>query len=239
MITLGLPTYNSSEIIWLQLESLCNQQGGVPFELIIIEEPSSKYFGKDGILEYVERLEAVGMVNFKYIDLEEWIPLSKKWLVIRDNMSEDSEGLLLCASDNYSPPYRIKETYQAFKDGFDWVQWTSGRFYNILNHSSAIYKAALNRPALFMGIGQKRLKRFKPVNFPTSGIDTWLYMGISPRNIKQFPYCDEGVHTDGYNTISFARRDMYNNSVYFDRTDADETFNKFPKDIQDRLTQLC
>jgi hypothetical protein len=239
MITLGLPTYNNSNIIWLQLEAICNQVNTVPFELIIIEEKSDNYFSEQGIEVYRQRLEAAGMVSFKYISLDGWIPLSKKWLIIRDNMSKDSAGLLLCASDNYSPPYRIEETYKAFKEGHDWVQWNKGRFYNILNHTAATYTAAPNRPALFMGIRADKLKQFTHRTLPSSAIDTWLYKGVKAKNVKRFDYCKEGIHTDGYNTISFARRNMYNDGVYFTPTDSDDTFNEFPEYVQNKLKALC
>jgi hypothetical protein len=51
----------------------------------------------------------------------------------------------------------------------------------------------------------------------------------------------KGVHTDGFNTISHRRRSQYVNNEgvgLFKSASPDDVFDTFPKDIQQRLTQM-
>ena len=241
MVTVGLPTYNNSDIVWLQLESLCNQVEASNWELIMIEEPSEKYFGEKELLKYKDRLFKVGCVEIKYIDLTEWIPLGMKWIEIGNNMNEESLGMLLCASDNYSPNWRVNKTEEAFKKGADWHQSKAGYFYNILDHKASKFDMTEeNRPSLFMAISRNKLKSVYSMAFPKSGVDTWLYKKSNPINIIQEPFANGGVHTDGFNTISHGRRFHYNSGAtpFFNEVEADEVFNIFPLEIQRKLKQM-
>lgn len=242
MISVALPTYNNSNIIWLQLESLCNQVGASDWELIIIEEPSKNYFSQNGINPYKNRLFKAGCVEIKYIKLKEWIPLGLKWLICRDNMNKDSVGMLLCASDNYSPEWRLKNTYEAFKKGADWYQSKSGYFYNILSGESGIFEKNRSKmPALFMAISKNALDKVSDSEYPKKSVDTWLFEKSHSVNLIEEDFANSGVHTDGLNTISHNRRDLYKdgNSIgLFKSVDSEEVFKVFPLEIQKRLLKI-
>jgi hypothetical protein len=242
MLTIALPTFNNSKIIWLQLESLCRQVNAPEFELIVCEEESENTFGIEGLNAYIERLQRVGCKSVKYLTLDKWIPLGQKWVVIRDNMDKSSVGMCLFASDNFSPNNRLEKTFEAFKKGADWVQWKSGYFYNILNHDAGLFTSGEDMPSLFMAISSQVLPRINTDIFPIRSVDTWLYRQTRPRNVVNYPMCTNGVHTDGFNTISHHRRAMYGaektNGTLFTEASSDEVFNIFPNDIQQRLITL-
>jgi hypothetical protein len=237
MITLALPTYNNSDIIWLQLESFCRQENAPEWELIICEEQSEKYFGLQGIEQYKERLFAANCQQIKYIAISEWVTLGQKWMIIRDEMHPDSIGYLLCASDNFSPKDRIAKSYEAFKNGADWVQQETGYFYNILAHEAGLYQQVRQHASLFMGASSEAIKGVFKEKFPKKSVDTWLFRAIDPKKYTALQLTD-GVHTDGFNTISLHRRDVYGNSTLFSSADADFVLNLFPKDIQKRLKKM-
>lgn len=241
MLTIGLPTYNNSDIIWLQIESLCRQVDAPIWELVVVEEKSDNYFGKKELLKYKSRLVKAGCVDIKYISLDEWIPLGKKWMVIRDNMNKDSIGMLLCASDNYSPSERLKKSHEAFKKGADWFQFKAGYFYNILTQEAAKFEMILdNRPSLFMSVSRAKLMSVKSTEFPSKGVDTWLMKNANIKNLVQEDFAVDGVHTDGFNTISHGRRLLYKGSSnpLFTEIKSKEVHSVFPKEIQDKLLKL-
>ena len=236
MITAALPTYNNADIISLQLESFCAQKNAPEWELIVCEEVSGKYFGADGLGEYSERLKKVNCKRILYLSLNEWMPLGFKWLEIAKQMSPDSVGMMLCASDNYSPPTRLRDAYTALTSGADWHQTRSGYFFNILNHDAAIYDRKHAPTGLFMAIGAKKLKNISFVSqFPKKGVDSWLYALCSPKVIDEKDFEPNGVHTDGLNTISLCRRDFYKDSILFSPTDGEAVFNIFDNKTKNKL----
>jgi hypothetical protein len=239
MITVALPTYNNANIIWLQLESLCRQENAPEWELIVCEEESNNYFGLEGLAQYTDRLKAANCTRIVYVSLSEWIPLGQKWIEIRDRMHPNSIAMMLCASDNYSAPDRIAKTYEAMRKGADWVQWNRGAFYNILAHDGGIFNARENDPALFMCVSRERLALVQTDRYPTRGVDSWLLKATLSKAVDMGETM--GVHTDGFNTISHRRKTQYTNSEgkgLFESISPDEVFARFPKDIQERLTQM-
>jgi hypothetical protein len=236
MITAILPTYNNADIIWLQLESLCAQVNTPEWELIIIEEPSEQYFGEDGLSLYAERLGDAGCVRVVYISVTNWIPLAQKWVIGFQNMSPESVGAMLCASDNYSPCTRVAESYEALVNGADWYQTRSGYFYNILNNEAAIFnKKDTYKPALFMAISKDGISRVKKFDYPKKGVDSWLFNQVLPQKMIEKEFEPNGTHTDGFNTISHNRRHLYNGSDFFEPTDPNNVLNIFPKYVKDRI----
>jgi hypothetical protein len=60
------------------------------------------------------------------------------------------------------------------------------------------------------------------------------------KNVKYNDYSN-GIHTDGFNTISLKRRFLYTeetNTGLFEKVDANEVFSLFPKAVQTKLTKL-
>lgn len=238
MITAALPTFNNSAIIWLQLESLCAQENAPAWELIVCEEPSDNMLGVEGLKAYAEKLKAANCKSVKYLELSAWVPLGQKWVIIRDHMHKDSIGMMLCASDNYSAPDRVKTAFDAMESGAEWSQFNAGYFYNIVDHKAGLFGAGASDPALFMTVSRRKLDAINPSRFPKKGVDSWLLKstGAKITNLGTA----KGIHTDGYNTISHRRRTMYSSeaSGLFQNADADEVFKLFPEETQKKLLKL-
>ena len=60
-ITVALPTWESKDIIWLQLESLCRQETQYTWELIVCEEQTPNMMGEEMLSSYKERLTQGGI----------------------------------------------------------------------------------------------------------------------------------------------------------------------------------
>ena len=206
VISLALPTWNSSPILWLALEGLCNQKTQYPWELIVCEDPSLNFCGKKYFTPYIDRLRSAGCVNFQYIELDKWVPLSYKWKILADYIS--TENYLLVASDNYSPFDRIEVTYNALQQ-YDWVDWSEGVFVNLNNFEQAKWvRPNQNKTGLYMGTKTSLIKDLQPP-YPLVGIDGWIrdQRNITNRHhISSFPL---GIHTDGANNISHHRKNHY------------------------------
>jgi len=210
-VTVALPTWENKNIIWLQLESLCNQQTKYKWELIVCEEQTKNMSGEELILSYKERLEKVGCVNINYIPLNEHIPLSKKWWVIANEAK--GETFLLCASDNYSPPNRIELSHEKLKDEYQWFDVAEGLFFNLNTHDVGTFRNQPNQTGLFMGTKTSIIKKLKGP-WPPKYIDNWIrsQMNIQPRYRHEKPLL--GLHTDGANKISKSRNSLYSKGKY-------------------------
>jgi len=205
-VCVALPTYDSADIIWLQLESLCRQKTQYNWELIICEEPTKKYFGEKGILPYVERLTESGCKRIVYINIKEHIPLSRKWVVIAKYSKGSS--FLLTASDNYSPPNRIELTHTKLQDKFNWFDVGVGLFLHLFSFKKGTYKNLPHETGLFMGTKTSYIKKLRGP-WPAKGIDHWIrsQQNIKPRYKHPKPLL--GLHTDGVNKISIGRKKQY------------------------------
>lgn len=238
MITAALPTFNNSKIIWIQLSALCDQVGAGDWELIVCEEPSDNTLGVEGLREWVDKLKKAGCKRIVYLSLDKWIPLGQKWIEIRERMHPDSIGMMLCASDNYSPNDRIANSRLAMESGADWYQCQSGYFYNIVAHQAGKFQAVDDQPALFMCASKTSLGRVIENTFPTRGVDTWLKTVTKPEQFQLDDWTD-GIHTDGFNTISLNRRLLYAeaDSGHFKQADAAEVLGQFPTHIREKLAE--
>lgn len=221
-LTAAVPMYRSADIAWLAMEGLCNQVGvDFEWELVICEEvsqggkpiPEHQVFGERGIALYRDRLREQGCVRIKYLPLEDWIPLSDKW--VKMAKESDSELFLLVATDNYSPDTRLKVTAEELIGNRDWFQWSSGPFYDIPTESIRMFRRPNSHPcALFMATRTKYVQRLKS-DHRRKGIDGWMNEQIRRKikrmNIRELMHMEGvnqygGMHTNGRNKISTGRR---------------------------------
>lgn len=211
-VTIALPTWESKNIIWLQLESLCNQVTKFTWELIVCEEQTKNRLGKVGLMEYESRLKKVGCVDIKYIPLTEHTPLSKKWWLIASKAK--GETFILAASDNYSPPNRIEISHNKLKNDYNWFDVKEGLFLNLITQDTATYvQEDVNLTSLFMATKTKFIKKLKGP-WPKIAIDNWIrsQVDIKPRYRYDKPVL--GIHTDGANKISIERKSRYSKNKY-------------------------
>lgn len=238
MITAALPTYNNAKALPIQLISLCAQINAPEWELIVMEEQSADYFGRDELIKYLPRLKAANCVSVKYVSLDRWTPLGEKWVLISDRMHPDSVGFMLCASDNFSPAYRIQRSYDAMISGADWYQSTGGLFYDVHSHTAGRITLNEGNPGLFMCLSREAIKRV-PVSkvYPTRGVDSWLWRSAAPKRPK-YDSDTAGVHTDGLNTISLSRKRQYNGPTaygFFKHANPDEAFELMSPEVREYI----
>lgn len=212
VISLALPTWNSSPILWLALESLCRQETQYPWELIACEDPSENFCGKEYFNPYEQRLQKAGCVNFKFIELDQWIPLSYKWKILANYSS--SENFMLVASDDYNDPYRIEITCRELKT-HDWVDWDEGVFLNLNSGEKATWvRPFKEKTGIYMGTKTSFIKEL-PSPYPTKGVDGWIRSGANITNRKPISTLPNGICTDGANVISLHRKDLYKDLKIF------------------------
>ena len=223
-LTAAVPMYRSADIAWLAMEGLCNQVGvNFEWELVICEEvsqggkpiPEHQVFGERGIALYRDRLKEQGCVRIKYLPLEDWIPLSDKW--VKMAKESDSELFLLVSSDDYSPDTRLKVTTEELVGNRDWFQWSAGPFYDIPTESIRMFRRPnSHRCALSMATRTKYVQRLNS-DHRRRGVDGWLNESIRRKikrmNVKELMFMDKvdrycGIHTNGRNTISTTRRSL-------------------------------
>ena len=145
--TVGLPMFKAERIGFLALESLARQQDiDFSWELIVIEE-TEEAFTESRLRKYEDRLNKVGCLRIVYKSLEDWIPLSLKWLQIADEASATSNLLLLQAADCYSQPKRLKQTMDILQsENCDWVQSPIGAFFDITTGNISLFDYELVKP---------------------------------------------------------------------------------------------
>ena len=217
-ITVALPTWESKNIVWLQLESLCRQQTQYTWELIVCEEQTPNMMGEEMLFSYKERLTQAGCSKVIYLSLEEWVPLSQKWVTIAHNANGNS--FILAASDNYSSPDRLEISHKKILEGYNWFDVKEGLFYNVKSGDNATYKLPTNyasKTGLFMCTKTEYIKNLRGP-WPKSGIDNWIRNQVTIEPRFQLQTNLKGLHTDGVNKISHSRKDMYSNNKNYYQT---------------------
>ena len=193
---------------------------------------------------YKKRLEAVNCKEVTYLPISQHkMFLGDKWKLMADNAK--GAYYILQSSDCYSQPYRLKETYDLFKQGYDWVQSKKGIFYDLKIKKEILYDWSLSNGhpcGLNMAVKTELAKMLKN-NAPHKSIDTWFKKScikIKPdfktgwNESNNWIY---GVDTNGANKIS-------NRSGYFSNptppyASVEIKINEcVPPDILNRLNEI-
>ena len=202
MITIGLPVYNSMNIVWLALEGICNQIAFEKFELIIHEE-KEKGCGEAYYRSYEKRLELVGC-SLKYIQAKERTPLSVKWLEIAEHANPYSIGLCLQGSDDFAEPHRVQTSFEQLHD-YDWSQNRFGLFYNIPDGKVMVqdFNTRFFKTGTNIAINMEVAKKL-PYEEVWRGADHWLFDRCNPKKIltNESSNWKQGIFTQGLNTLS-------------------------------------
>lgn len=211
--TVALPTYRCREILWLQLESLCRQDTGFTWELLLCEEDSEAYAGPRYVDRFAERLWRAGCRRIEHLTPPAHVLLPEKWRLLAAASSQTA-AFLLCASDNFSPACRIERSTLAMLDGDDWYDWSSGHFYDITTGRGALWRRPVFAagPGLFMAIATKNARLLPPTT-RKAGVDGWLKRSMPLPHVSERAPGPAGLHTDGRNLISDYRASMYNDAA--------------------------
>ena len=218
-LSVTLPIYRSKHIIWITFESLMKQKNiNFNWELIIIQERLEPYISYDEIeTKYLDNLIKIGLKRIVYIEIKNWIPLSKKWINLFSYCSDTSVCTVLVHSDAYNQSYRLIETYDIFNKQEDivWVCSKKGIFYDIYTGKKIIFDGNLqnkgvNNPGkagLYRSIRTNIAKKINTDEYPERYVDSWLYKNsckIVKDPIVIFNESDNwkySLETDGLNKI--------------------------------------
>lgn len=248
-LTVGLPMFNSKHIAWLAFESLCNQKNiNFDWEIVIEEEQNELMFGEKNVNEYAERLYKTGCKQIVYKALSNWIPLARKWRNLGWAAAPTSQYFLIQATDNYSQPYRLKETYDMFsKADMDWVTSTKGLFYIIKTEEIIVIDEPHNKvlsgySGLSMATKTEYMRRL-PISDKERNIDGWLVRTVSDLKeggsnfgIIETNTWDMTLYTHGLNNISLQRYEPLRGK-YPQRMQLNDLKDKIPQYIIDKLLE--
>lgn len=235
-ITVALPTWNNANILWLQLESLLRQQTEKSFEVIVLECPvSGGYPSEDLVKSYVGKFAERG-AELRYIKAEKRMPLIHKWRAIAQAAS--TPRLLMVASDNYTSKYAVDAYCYAFEQGHDWIDCPVGVFYDIASRKLAEFRAPQGRTGLLFATHTAAIAAL-PDHDDARNLDGFMYDHVSHENIGHLSF-EDGILTDGYNTISHHRAAKYaglrKKPPFYD---VDCTlYDRLPADIAARVEKL-
>jgi hypothetical protein len=235
ILTVALPIWQMADIAWLPLEGLIRQEAvDFKWELIIAEEREGA-FGLEEISKYKDGLREKGCAQIKYIGLEQWTPLSKKWFSMGLGAAPTSKYFLLHGADSYSPSRRLRETKDIFEEtDCDWVDTDHSYWYEINMgkyfywHSPSDHYIQQPLPrCMYMALRTDQLREvattykgdayIQPAHrssirgFPRKSVDGWL--GKLLRNNKpsitaaknESDNWKTGLETNGQNKISTDR----------------------------------
>lgn len=216
-LSVALPIWRSKNIAWLALESLANQD--IPdfnWELVVCEEKHDQQLGQLFFDEYFPRLKEKNCSIIKYIEIDEWVPLLKKWRTIGQNIDANSKVFMLQAADCYSFKERLKETYKRIVgEGYSWYSVGKGYFYDFSTKKMILYcKDVKIHPHLNMSFVSSAARSIPNSNVPR-GVDGFLFR-YCERTIPEFKHHVDfqdyaSLDTHGYNNISFQRSDRFIN----------------------------
>jgi hypothetical protein len=276
-LTVALPLWRSKDIAWLALEGLCRQKDiNFDWELLIWEENYKEVphtststkpypFGESQVMKYKDRLKDVGCTRVHYEGIKE-VPkssqnkrggmhLSNKWVDMAKSSSPNSLCFLLQGGDDYSQPYRLRETYDLFiKHDCDWLQENKGVFYHIRNKDTVLFDISRSKQyakstGLNMAIKTDLIRKVPCLNI-SRRVDSTLFRhlrkikgGELSRATNDSDHWKEGFFTDGANTISRSRWKMAMSRSGEGKAPwygygPDEFWESIPSDIMDRIQAM-
>ena len=235
ILSVGLPAYNSGQIIWLALESLISQKDfDKPWELIIVEEQLRDYLGQEKLKLYKDRLKEAGCVKVVYIALDRWIPLTHKWKMIGKYISKSSKIFLMQGADDSSSEYKFNKSYQKIVEkDYDWYQSEQCYMFHIVKQKllhfdlTRLSKNTTTQPTgLNMALRSDFIRQL-PNSDRYAGVDSWFFNEAKNINKKKLRVysdnCEEinnNLTTHGANQISLFRE------KYFEKTNKLFTFTE-------------
>jgi len=211
-VSVLMPLYKTKYISWLAFESLIRQKDiDFEWELIVIEENTEEFTGKNKVESYKNKLSEVGCVKLTYIPLNKWISLSTKYFLLSAICDINSLLWTIAVGDYYSAPNRLKICYDSFiEHGWDFYRTKRLIYYNI--HSGKLAERRISdRGSCCKAV---RINIAKQVYYPEDrvrGLDGHFYRQckIVKPDLVEFvepnDYWRFGLNTHGFNNLSTNR----------------------------------
>lgn len=246
MVTVAMPLWRAEQIGWLALESLCRQENApCDWELIIAEEQTYEYIGEEGLEPYRERLHNAGCIAIKYISLNHWIPLAKKYYLMGQEANKGTTAFLIQSADSYSSKNRVAETYKMFREDKDveWIHLMEGYGYLLRHNAWRKFKRSPERhlTSAFAAIRGDLARNQPKINHARKNVDHWLYHNTVTHESRK-KVIDPGKLRDGFTTNGIypmtksIEARMLNCRQYWHSTTYKGAF--VPREIKSRLEQL-
>lgn len=237
-VTVGMPTYQNSRILWLALEGLIRQECSFSWELAVMECVTDN---KDLVYSYEKDLKNAGCRQVRYCHISHRLPLFIKW----KHLARAAKGKVFClqASDDYPQKDRNQKAFNAIDIGHDlffsqyYYQYSFKHKKIIIYNHDTLYNK--NRPGFNISLLSKKLASLKD-SWQLRGIDNYIFNALKPKNV----FYDQsspagGISTDGFNTLSTERGRYYTRpQAPFQGTSKTLYDIGIPAEIADRLVGL-
>ena len=243
-VTVGLPIWDSGDISWLAIESLCRQETSVPWELLICEEEEGQST-RELITKHSKELQAHGCISITTIKLQHHVPLSYKYR----QMYKIAKGgvFMMQGADDWSHKNRIQNAYDAITSGADWFQSKLSLFYHLGIGKTILFdhdKHPTGHPCAPGMSWRTDLMRHLPDEHKASAVDWWLFQNMTDGEDRDLVVAWEGddqyrsLFTHGANKISKSRGNYF---VRIEKPFVPTDINGLdvlPPDIAKRLEQM-
>lgn len=241
LITVGLPMYRAGDIGWVALESLSRQRGAPLWELVIAEEKDSLPMGKANILEYWDALQEANCTGIYYIELDHWISLAEKWLLLISFSCEISNVFVLQAADNYSFSDRLRLSADAIWKGKHHVQWNPQLLYFFKEQKAFFVNAVPGSSAGAMAYAKEGLK-FLPDRKHWKHVDSWIYKTVRSslgKLYKEKVFSRPGeISFRGLNNVSLKESDEVGKDPKYEECSYEKIMGLVPEEVFVRIKDL-
>ncbi|MEN9406488.1 MAG: hypothetical protein RLZ12_772 [Bacillota bacterium] len=258
-LTVALPILNNQELIWFPLTSLSKQtEVDFGWELISYEEEG---LSRATIQEFANELPGCRRIIHRTIKPGDGLfppsyTLLEKWVNMARIASASSRILVAQASDDYSPRYRLKGHYVNFQQaGCNFSKRSKGYFFDLNSHKYACFDISKHqdpqvrlRQGLDIACNLESVRSLQLPPWPCFRYIDNFFSRKTPLTEESVSYYDQifpeaaldGLVTDGYNSISHTRQEVYQNKRSYRHLYALSTPPKLSiaKEVLDKLKQL-
>lgn len=212
VLSVVIPYFRAGYIGWLPLESLIRQRGvDFSWELIIMEENIDNPYGLKQILQYKSALKKAGCHRIRYVQLNEWIPLSAKWHYLIKETDSTSKVICFNSADVYCGKDRLSKQYKVLSEGkHNWYKLGGNLVYDIQEDKHVkLTSIARNKADTACRATTKELALKLPLANVKKSVDGWTYNTLLKTGIS-FYYDDSNmwkdtINVNGLNNITLGR----------------------------------
>lgn len=236
-----IPFYRAGYIGWVPFESLIRQEGiDFDWELIVIEEAFHNPFGYTRMIQYWDELKKAGCCRFKYISLQDWMPLAAKWYYLINSIDPNSNVVCFNSSDIYMSHSRLARQFKILSGGqYNWYKLGGNIVYDIASDTHVrLVSIDPKRGDTCCRAATAELLSSLKLDSRKKGVDGWMWKGVKD---GAKPYYDDGpiwkdtINITGLNNLSHGRGSRVQNITPPFRPCCGSLNNHMPTEIAQRL----